>query len=329
MIIAFVVVGLLGGGAWYYLSGQLAAAQQQVSDAKSDFDKYSTKSDIVVGESNANVLQANIDLIRSKLNPLIETKLQPKTNKLQFIDKKDPIAWKHEWEAEVQRLTGQAKVHSITLPQAFGFGFSRYLSTNPGDEQTIVLSKQLLAIDNIVTILINAPVRAIQAVRRTYEEDPRNNGGNNTPGNPANEADHLQGSSVDAPNGTYTAYPFEVEFDATPEGLRKVVDGLVQSPYIFIIRTLSIQNTKPNSPRIDDLDKLAGSPSPSLISSSPGAVAAATSTKGPQYLFGNAPLHIKLRIDLIQWKTGKLETSATPAPDKPQNGTPAPAPSGN
>ena len=35
MIIVFVVIGLLGGGAWYYLSQQLTQAQQDVTEAKS------------------------------------------------------------------------------------------------------------------------------------------------------------------------------------------------------------------------------------------------------------------------------------------------------
>ena len=37
IIIAFVVIGLLGGGAWYYLSANLAAAQQKVSEEKAKF----------------------------------------------------------------------------------------------------------------------------------------------------------------------------------------------------------------------------------------------------------------------------------------------------
>ena len=33
----------------------------------------------------------------------------------------------------------------------------------------------------------------------------------------------------------------------------------------------------------------------------PGEVAATTSTKGPQFLFGDATLKVKARIDMIEW----------------------------
>ena len=42
----------------------------------------------------------------------------------------------------------------------------------------------------------------------------------------------------------------------------------------------------------------------SVVASSPGEVAATTSTKPPQFLFGNDNLRIKMRIDLIEWNAG-------------------------
>src|SRR5271154_5093523 len=90
VIIAFAVVTLLGGGAWWYLSGQLQTAVDDVHKAKADFDRYSSKYDIVVDPSNEKPLQANIDLLKAQLDPLIHTKLQPKENKLRSIEREDP-----------------------------------------------------------------------------------------------------------------------------------------------------------------------------------------------------------------------------------------------
>ena len=172
IIIAFAVVALLGGGAWWYLSGALQDAQAEVTNAKADFDKYSIKYHIVVSASNGKALQDNIDLLKAQLDPLILTKLLPKENKLGSIAKEDPVAWKHDLDDEVQRLDSAAKLHGVTLPPNFYFGFSRYIGQSPSDEQTAVLSKQLVGIEQIATILINAPVKNIQAMRRTYEEEP-------------------------------------------------------------------------------------------------------------------------------------------------------------
>jgi len=302
VIIAAVVIALLGAGAWWYLSGALADAQTDATSAKADFDKFSSNPTyhIVVSTSNAKTLQNNIELLKAQLAPLIHDTLQPKENKLLSIDKEDPVAWKHDLDDDVRALNNAAKLHSVGVPANFYFGFSRYLSQSPSDEQTAVLSKQLLGIEQIATIMINAQIKDILAIRRTYEEDPRPSssaGGSST----LEESDHLAGYSTVAAGNTYIAYPFEVEFDANPENLRTIISNLVQCPYIFVVRSLSIESDHPDSPKLTDLDKMAGTPPSSVINTSPGEVADTTSTVGPQYLFGNSSLKIKARIDMIEW----------------------------
>ena len=302
MIIIFVVVGLLGGGAWYYLSTQLATAQGAVSNAKTEFDRYSSKEPYLPTASNLKMLQANISLMKGQLDPLIHSSLQSEKNKLSSVTTQDTVAWKHDLDAEMLRLNSAAKLHGVGVPNNFYYGFSRYLSQAPGEEKTAVLSKQLLAVEQMATIFIGAPVKSIHAVRRTYEEDASQSNGT-APSSSArsSDANFLSGNAVDAPGGIYTAYPFEIEFEATTDSLRKVIDDLAQSPYVFVIRSLTIQNSQLSSPQVGDLEKLAGTPAP-VGDSSPGTVAATTSDKGPQFLFGDETLRIKARIDMIEWK---------------------------
>lgn len=320
MIIAFAVVTLLGAGAWWYLSGQLDVAKDDVEKANEEFDKYSNKQIYLPTEANENTLQDNIDLIQSKLNPLIQSKLQSKENKLPTIEKQDPVVWKHDLDEEVRRLTTAARRQNVVLPPKFYYGFSRYLNQNPSDEQTLVLNKQLLGIEQITTILLNAPVRDIQDIKRTYEEEKASQGvpTGNAPG-PGQQATpgFLPGYSFQAPGDAYTSYPFEFDFETTTQNLRKIIDDLIQSPYVFVVRSLTIINSKPHSPLIADLDKLVGTPTPSVVDSSPGAVAATTSTQGPQYLFGAETLHIKARIDMIEWNAEAA--AAPPVPIKPHH----------
>jgi hypothetical protein len=326
VIIAFAVLTLMGVGAWWYLSGALQDAVAQTATAKANFDKYSTKYSIVVSRTSGKARQANIDVLKAQLDPLIHTTLQSSANKLHSIQKEDPVAWKHDLDDEVRSLTAAAKLHSVTLPNNFYFGFSRYQSQGPNDEQTVVLSKQLLGVEQLATILINAPVNGIQAIRRTYEEDSHTSRG---AGPGAVEGDRLAGFSLSAlggvspaprtggaaaaPTPIYTAYPFEVDLETTSENLRPVIDNLVQSPYIFVIRTLTIENSVPNSPVISDLDRLAGPPPSSVLGTSPGEVAAAPVTKGPQYLFGNSILKVKIRVDMIEWDTDVTVTASSAA----------------
>ncbi|MEI9999048.1 MAG: hypothetical protein WDO13_07710 [Verrucomicrobiota bacterium] len=299
MLIAFAVVTLAGVGAWWYLSGALQDAQAADAQAKHDFDTYSSKSDYVVSASNLKTLHGNSDILQAQIDPVLQASLLQKGNDLHTIEKEDPVAWRHDLDDIVRDLNARARARNITLPNNFYFGFSRYLSQSPGDEQTGVLKKQLTGIRSLVEILINAPIRSLSAVRRTYEEDaPASSGG----GERSSDGDRLPGSAVVAAGGAYTAYPFEVEFTTTPENLRGVVDNIIHSPYLFVIRSLSIQNEAMESPRQDTLDKMAGSPTTStVVDSAPGEVAANTAPKAPQYLFGDKLLKVKLRLDMIEW----------------------------
>jgi hypothetical protein len=297
MIGIFVVIGLLGGGAWYYLSQQLTQAQQDVTAAKSEFDRYSSyhasAQEILVSHPNQKILQNNIDILKGELVPLIQDKLMAKDNKLPSIVAKDPVAWKHDLDDEVRRLTNAANVQSVKLPPNFYFAFSNYLNQNPADDQTVVLSKQLLAIEQITTILTNAPVRSILDLHRTMEEDSRSGGGGSSAG----------GASYEAPGGAYHGYPFEIEFESSSAGLRKVLNDLIRSPYVFVVRSLAVENEQGTSPLPGDLERMAGSTDNSVTDKPPGEAAATVSTKGPQYLFGNSTLHVKMRVDLIDWST--------------------------
>jgi hypothetical protein len=115
---------------------------------------------------------------------------------------------------------------------------------------------------------------------------------------------------VTAAGKVYTAYPFQIQFDADAESLRPIINDLLKSPYLFVVRTVEIHNSNPNSPQLSDLDKMAGTTpgAPSVIAAAPGEVAASAPTKGPQHLFGDSTLSVKLRIDMIEWNPAVKNT---------------------
>lgn len=313
MIIAFAVVTLLGGACWYYLSSQLAAAQADAAAAAGEFDTYSKKEVYLPTKANVKTLQANIDLMTAQLDPLVKNKLQPPNYQLDTIQAINTVEWKHKLDDEVRDLNSAAKLNGITVPNNFYYGFSRYLNVNPAEDATTVLSRQLLGVKEIADILIKAPVHAIIAVRRTYEEDPPSVTAESVR-SLHKDQDELPGRSQEAAGNVYTAYPFEVEFDSDTDGFRKFVNDLMQSHYVFVIRNVMVQNQKLDSPKISDLATMAGTTadSTSLINSSPGQVAAqAAPTVGVQYLFGNETLHVRARIDLIDWHG--IATDVTPS----------------
>jgi hypothetical protein len=303
MIIAFVVIGLLGGGAWYYLSTQLSNAQTAATSASSSFNTAISKG-YYPSAANEKILQEDNDTIKAQLDPVIAAKLQAPDNKLGAVQQVNPVDWKRDLDSRVSALTTLAKAHAVNVPANFYYGFSRYLNQQPGDEATAVLGKQLLGIEQVTSILMDSPVKSIHSIKRTYEEDALN-GGTSTTGLSSLKADpdQLVGSALHAPNDLYISYPFEFDFECTTETFRKVIDGLMNSPYVFVIRSLDIENTHPDSPKISDLDTLSGAnnPAQSAALDTPGATAASAPAIGPQFLFGAETLHVRARIDLIEW----------------------------
>lgn len=302
-IIAFVVVAIIGGVLYWYLSGQLYDAQLRAGDAKSKFDKYAkdTKYKVSVNPGNVKALQENIDLIKQQIDPVMP-KLSPKESKLKTVQKQDPVAWKHELDDNVHRLTAAAKGKGVSLPPNFYFGFVRYLSQSPSDEQTTVLSKQLLAIDQIASILIKAPVKSITLISRSYEEDSKPAPGANISGA---EKDKMLAFSFAGPDNAYISYPFEIEFVTSAENLRPIVNDFLQSPYIFIVRSVTVTNSEPISPRMDGLDALAGVMPGGGGGGGGDTPQIASQMKGPQYLFGDSTITVRMRVDLIEWKGGQ------------------------
>jgi len=330
MIIAFVVIGLLGGGAWYYFSNQLSSAQSDVRAASDKFNQYSSyqgpSEKILVTHGNQKTLQENIDLLKSQLAPLIQGKLISKENKLYSIDKLDPVTWKHNLDDKVRELTASANVRSVKLPPNFYFTFANYLNANPNEDETEVLSKQMLGVEQISNILINAPVQKIIDIQRTYEENSKSGGGGSAPASGAPSAGgRLGGFSYLSEGGAYRVYPFAFEVETTSAGFRKLMNDLIQSPYIFVVREVTVQNTHLTSPQPADLDKIAGTANPNMTMSDPGQVAATVSTKGPQYLFGNSPLHVKIQVDLIEWLAPAPVISSSDKSDAATGSNPASA----
>ena len=170
MIIAFVVVALLGGGAWYYLSGRLSDAQAAATSASSSLNN-STSKGYFPSIANEKLLTADNAAIQAQLDPAIKATFQAPGNKLDAVQSVNPVDWKRGLDTRVSALNALAKSHGVAVPANFYYGFSRYLNQQPGDAETQVLGKQLLGIEQIATILIDAPVKSIHSVQRTYEED--------------------------------------------------------------------------------------------------------------------------------------------------------------
>ena len=298
-----VLIGLLGGGGIFYLSGQLGQAQDTIAAKASALGKL-TGDRYYPSQANIDVLTKSNDALSQALD-LLKQKLLAPGNKLGQVGEKNPVVFKQELAEQIRSLADLAAKNGVRVdPGASYFGFSVYQNNNPSDKGTRILGKQLLGIGEVASALFNAKVSSLDAVRRTFDENPGavppppTGGGG---GGPGGATESLRGKIVTPEGGLYSVYPLEVEFTGSEESLRNFLTNLSGSPYVLIPRLLYISSKRPSPPRIDEL-------AASVQSLSSGK-------KAPTFVvaMGNDDLHVRARIDLVDW-LGQKEAAPAPNP---------------
>ena len=198
-------------------------------------------------------------------------------------------------QATVNHLTEMVVPQHIRAPEAFGF--SRYDAKFPcrnpvarGEDclrLMALLSKQLVTVEKLVTLLVSNQVEEIMAIRRVEVE----------PGEVSTDALTIPGGS--SSNALYQTYPFELQFTCDTPVLRDLLNGLMQTDALFVIRTLRIDTA---SVTLKSLEMPTGN----------GEVAAGRSAE-PLGEVRKRRLTVALRLDLVEF-------APPPAAPKPRGG---------
>ena len=139
----------------------------------------------------------------------------------------------------VSRLNAAAAEQHVRVPEGFAFGFSRYDAKFPcrnpianGEECArllALLSKELVTVEQLASLLISNRVEEITAIQRTEVE----------PGEVSSDALNLPIQAE--PNALYQTYPFELRFSCDTPVLRNFLNSLLQADGLFIVRALKIE----------------------------------------------------------------------------------------
>lgn len=302
MIAAFVVVTGAGIGGYIYTSGLVEAAKADLANANGELQKL-VKQRYLPSESNIKTLEGNIATLQAAIKPIEEQILKSPENKLGQIQAQNPVTWKNsDLDQTVQRLTALSKARRVTLPADYYFGFSRYQKTNPSEQATLILGKQLYGIEQLATKLFESgdggSIVALRSIRRTFDEDGA--GAQNAGGGEGSEA--LRGTSLLGAGKLYRIYPFEVEFVGTTNGLRTYLNSLFKTPVLFVVRSLQVTNSKIESPKVGDLGK------------------GSNEKAGRDFIFGGEQITVLMRVDMIEWLGTQGAEAAAAATAKPAQG---------
>lgn len=242
---------------------QFGEAERQLKRAEVALKKLYAK-DPFPSEENIRRERENVDVLRQWYKSLIDELAQGQVPEVQ----KSPTAFMNLLSERNNRLLVLARKNGVGLPENFSFGFARYAAEGnlPPPPEVPRLTQQLIMIENIGTILIEAGVKRIEQVRRDeFEQRAASRtarpGG---PGGPGGAPRPLGRPGMGAPGGgvapmgvagadmsredteLYTRQHFTWEFAATEKALHTVLNELATHPMFIVVTSLDLTKPRPD-----------------------------------------------------------------------------------
>lgn len=303
-LIAFVVIGLLGGGAWFWTAGRLDTALAEYGSVTQQLQTVQAKG-FFPSSQNLKLLESNQEAVAALSKELLPQMDRANEMFAAFLspDKKglSQEAWKEKLVSTREELKKSAEHANIDLADDFYFGFKRYRVASPPAGATRDIGIQLAAIQEMSHLLIKAHVSGIKEIRRVMVEDT----GLPAPAGGSEEA--LAAAAVDGAGGLYRVYPFEIKFQSTPQAMNKFVNELSRSPMVFLVRFMVVENEKNTVPRRSEF--------------AASAPAEGTEAKLLVPIIGQEQINTRMRIDLVYWN-GVPPEKKPPGPPKPRPANP-------
>jgi len=303
-LIAFVVIGLMGGGAWFWSAGLLDTAVTEYGSVTQQLQTVQAKGFSPTSQ-NLKLLESNQEAVAALAKELLP-QFDRATGKFSLFlnpEKKglSQEAWKEKLVSTREELKKSAEQGRVDTAEDFYFGFKRYRVASPPAAATRDIGIQLAAIDEMANLMIKSRVNSIKEIRRVMVEDT----GLVSAAGGSEEA--LAATVVDGLGGLYRVYPFEIKFQSTPQALNKFVNELSRSPMVFLIRFMVVENEKNTVPRRSEF-------------------ATSTPTEGAEAkllvpIIGQEQVNTRMRIDLIYWN-GTPPDKKPPGPPKPKPANP-------
>lgn len=298
-LIAFAVIGLAGGGAWFWTSGELDKAVAEHASVSQQIQAVQSKG-FFPSSQNLKLIETNQAEVTTLATDLLVQLDRAAQQFAPFLaaDQKGlpPDSWKEKLVGVREELKKAADQHKIETAEDFYFGFKRYRVASPQAGATRDIGIQLAAIQQLSQLLIKARVSDIREVRRVMVEDAGLPG---AAGGVAEEA--LTAAVVEGSGGLYRVYPFEIKFRCKPAALNQFMNELARNPMIFLTRFVVVENEKMTVPRRSEFAAPTASPE--------GGEA-----KWLVPIVGQEQIVVRMRIDLIFWNTAQPEKPPVAAP---------------
>src|SRR5262249_20596756 len=190
----------------------------------------------------------------------------------------------------------RARTDNVKLPDKFQLGFDEFTRTMPSTAVASLLGQELLQVQMLVNILLDAKVDSITSFRR--RPFPQERGASPTP---TPESSPGRGVVAAAKPGATSASTLiernvvDVTFKAVPGAARKVVNEITNSTdQFFIIRTLYVHNEKDKGP---PRERTAAPTPATSAQASPGQSPAGALN----FIVGNEHIEVSATIEMLRF----------------------------
>ena len=186
----------------------------------------------------------------------------------------------------VNSLRATAQINNIKLPEKFFFGFDEYQSQLPAPEAAPALNRDFKVLQKLLISLLALPVETINSLER---EAPPVATLTTTP--PPAPKKSVEPSPT--PKTPILKTTFKLSFTASQGKTRAAINLIPKSDAFLIIRSLTMENTKPAAPSKKDPAIPSKDKNPNSL----------------QVLLGNESVKSDLSLEIIDFPTTDPEPS--------------------
>ena len=241
--VALLACLLIAGAIAYYASEAAATYQAAHDSLTSQINAFSSlqKKSPYPTEENLKIITASRDKYAEALAGLKETIFKMEAP----LEPVTPQEFQDKLREGVNDLIKTAKEKNIKLPEKFFFGFDEYQSQLPSPEAAPALNRDFKILQKLLQNLVSLPVESINILEReaVTEAAP-------TPTPQPTAKKTATAPTPSAPPILSTR--FKLSFTAPQEKTRAAINLIPKSEAFLIIRSLSMENTKPAAPSKKD-----------------------------------------------------------------------------
>ncbi|MCX6974839.1 MAG: Amuc_1100 family pilus-like protein [Verrucomicrobia bacterium] len=275
------LVCLLIAGAIAYFASEAASTYQAAHDSlTSQINAFSLlqKKSPYPTEKNLGILTASRDKYAEAFAGLKATILKMEAP----LEPVSPQEFQDKLREGVNDLSKTAKEKNIKLPEKFFFGFDEYQSQLPAPEAASALNRDFNVLQKLLISLLSLPVEAINSLER---EAPPVATPTPTP------APKKSVETTPPPKTQILKTTFKLSFTASQDKTRAAINMIPKSDAFLIIRSLTMENTKPTAPAKKDPAIPSKDKNPTSL----------------QVLLGNESVKTDLSLEIIDFPTTDTE----------------------